>query len=123
TEMRKLAIFTGAFSLGIFLAQYLLPNRWLLPCAGAAFLLAWGRLFLPALWGRRVLLAGTGLALALGWNWLYARQVQQPMEALADGKYGVTATLCDYPEPTDYGARATVRVAGLPGKVVYYGGE
>ena len=55
--MRKLAIFTGAFSLGIFLAQYLLPGPWLLPCAGAAFLLAWGRLFLPPVWGRRVLLA------------------------------------------------------------------
>ena len=62
--MRRLAIFTGAFSLGIFLAQYLLPAPWLLPCAGASFLLAWGRLLLPPVWGRRVLLAGTGLALA-----------------------------------------------------------
>ena len=77
--MRKLAIFTGAFSLGIFLAQYLLPGPWLLPCAGAAFLLAWGRLFLPPVWGRRVLLAGTGLALALGWNWLYVRHIQGPV--------------------------------------------
>ena len=63
--MRKLAIFTGAFSLGIFLAQYLLPFAWLLPGAGAAFLLAWGRLFLPERWGRRLLLGGVGLSLAL----------------------------------------------------------
>lgn len=31
--MRKLAIFAGAFSAGIFLAQYLLPIHWLLPGA------------------------------------------------------------------------------------------
>ena len=40
--MRKLALFTGAFSLGIFLAQYLLPVDWLLPMGAAAFVLACG---------------------------------------------------------------------------------
>ena len=120
--MRKLAIFTGAFSLGIFLAQYLLPGPWLLPCAGAAFLLAWGRLFLPPVWGRRVLLAGTGLALALGWNWLYVRHIQGPVEALSGQECALTLTLCDYPEATDYGARVTAEAEGLPGKIMYYGG-
>lgn len=119
--MRKLAIFAGSFSLGIFLAQYLLPYDWLPPCAGAAFLLAWGRLFLNREWGRRALLVGVGLSLALGYSWLYVRQVQAPMEALADSETEAVMTLCGYAVPTDYGAKVTVTVEGLPGKVAYYG--
>lgn len=120
--MRKLAIFTGAFSLGIFAAQYLLPFRWLLPCAGGAFLLAWGRLFLPERWGKRLLLAGTGLALALGWNWLDIREIRPTVEALSGQECVLTLTLTDYAEATDYGARVTAAAEGLPGKVMYYGG-
>ena len=74
--------------------------------------------------GKRVLLVGTGLALALGWNWLYVREVQSPMEALAGQQRQVTMTVCAYPSATDYGAKATVRIDGLPwGKAVYYGDE
>ncbi|MDY5612390.1 DNA internalization-related competence protein ComEC/Rec2 [Dysosmobacter sp.] len=121
--MRKLALFTGAFSLGIFLAQYLLPAAWLLPMGAAAFVLACGRLALRNDWGRRALLMGTGLALAFGWNCLYVRQVQAPLEALADTDRQVAMTLCDYAVRTDYGAKVTVKLAGLPGKAVYYGSE
>lgn len=122
--MRKLACFAGSFSLGIFLAQYLLPVSWLLPGAGACFAAACGALLLPERWRRRVLLAGVGLALALGWNWLYVREVQSPMEALAGQQRQVTMTVCAYPSATDYGAKATVRIDGLPwGKAVYYGDE
>ena len=119
--MRVLATFTGSFALGIFLAQYLVPAKWLLPCGAAAFVLAFGRLFLRNDWGRRVLLVGVGLTLAFGYDWLYIRQVQQPMEALAGTDREVVMTLCDYAVPTDYGAKATVRLEGLPGKAVYYG--
>ena len=119
--MRVLAAFTGSFALGIFLAQYLIPAKWLLPCGAAAFVLAFGRLFLRNDWGRRVLLVGVGLALAFGYDWLYIRQVQRPMEALAGTDREVVMTLCDYAVPTDYGAKATVRLEGLPGKAVYYG--
>ena len=66
--MRILAAFTGSFALGIFLAQYLVPAEWLLPCGAAAFVLAFGRLFLRNDWGRRVLLVGVGLALAFGYD-------------------------------------------------------
>ena len=66
--MRVLAAFTGSFALGIFLAQYLVPAKWLLPCGAAAFVLAFGRLFLRNDWGRRVLLVGVGLALAFGYD-------------------------------------------------------
>ena len=38
--MRRLAWFAGAFSLGIFLAQYLLADAWLLPGAWAFLALA-----------------------------------------------------------------------------------
>ena len=34
--MRRLAVFAGSFSFGVFLAQYLLPHTWLLPLAGVA---------------------------------------------------------------------------------------
>lgn len=121
--MRVLATFTGAFALGIFLAQYLLPAEWLLPCGAAAFVLAFGRLFLRNDMGRRVLLVGVGLALAFGYDWLYIRQIQRPMEALTGTQREMTMTLCDYAVPTDYGAKATVRLEGLSGKAVYYGEE
>ena len=120
-QLRKLAIFTGAFSLGIFLAQYLLPVDWQLPAGVAALMLACSRLLLRNDRGRRLLLTGVGLALAFGWNWLVIRQVQMPMEALAETEQTVTMTLCDYADKTDYGAKAVVRVEGLPGKAVYYG--
>lgn len=38
-------------------------------------------LLLPGLWRKRVLLVGTGLALALGWNWLYSYAVRAPLAA------------------------------------------
>ena len=112
--MRKLAIFTGSFSLGIFLSQYLLSAVWLLPCAVGAFLFSCGRLVVPGDWGRRLLLAGVGISLAFGWNWLYMRQVQRPMEALADTEHVLTMTLCDYAVPTDYGAKATAEPRQAP---------
>lgn len=99
--MRKLACFAGSFSLGIFLTQYLLPSSWLLPGAAVCFAVACGALLLPERWRRRMLLAGVGLALALGWNWLYVREVQSPMEALAGQERQVTMTLCAYPSATD----------------------
>ena len=64
--MRKLAVFTGSFSLGIFLAQYLLPESWLLPAAFACLALGCGALALPWEWRpgrghRRGAGPGTGL--------------------------------------------------------------
>lgn len=119
--MRKLAIFAGAFSAGIFLAQYLLPLHWLLPGAWIALAAALAALLLPGIWRRRCILVGVGLALALGYNWLYVRQVQRPMEALAGQTGTVVMTVCEQPTATDYGAKVTVELEGLPGKAVYYG--
>lgn len=122
--MRRLAWFAGAFSLGIFLAQYLLADAWLLPGAWAFLALAVVlRLTVAGNGGRRLLLGGVGIALALGWNWLWLRQVQAPMALLADREAQLTMTLQDYAVPTAYGAKVTVRAEGLPGKLAYYGGE
>ncbi len=121
--MRKLAWFAGAFSAGIFLAQYVLPLDRQLIVATVCLLLGVIALWLPDRWRRRGVLAGAALAMALGYNWLYARQVQVPMEAAAGSERAVVMTLCDYALPTDYGAKATVRVEGLPGKALYYGDE
>ena len=48
--MRKLAAFTASFALGIYLAQYLLPERILLPLAAVFFAAPCLALLLPRLW-------------------------------------------------------------------------
>ena len=102
--MRKLATFCGAFSLGIFLAQYLVSDTWLLPVACVCLLLGVGAILLPWKWRRRGVVIGAALALAFGYQWLYIRQVQKPMEAWVQTEQTVTMMLCDYPTATDYGA-------------------
>ena len=119
--MRRLALFCGGFAAGIFLAQYLLPDGWLLPvglvCLGAGIL----ALFLPEQWRKRAVLCLVGAALALGWDWLYLQQVSAPMEALADSQQTLTMTLTEYPTATAFGAKAAVEAEGLPGRLTYYG--
>ena len=122
--MRKLAAFSGAFALGIFLAQYLPGAAWQIPAAAGCFVAALLTRALPGMWRKRGLLALCGMSLAFGWNWLYVRQVQRPLEVLADTEQTVTMTVCDYAAATDYGAKVTVKLAGYPlGKAVYYGDE
>ncbi len=119
--MRKLALFCGGFAAGIFLAQYALPDGWLLPgglvCLGAG---VWA-LLLPPDWRRRMVLCLVGAALALGWDWLYLRQVSAPMEALVGSRQTLTMTLAEYPVETSFGTKVTVQAEGLPGKLAYYG--
>ncbi len=121
--MRVLATFAGAFSLGIFLSEYLLPGGFLLPAAWIAFALAAAALLLPASKRRRAILGLTALSLALGYDVLYHRQVVGPMTALSGQEVAVTMTLQEFAQPSDYGARVTVRLPGYWGKAVYYGGE
>lgn len=126
--MRRLALLGGGFSLGIFLAQYLLPPALWLPGAGLCLTLTALAVFLlrrTDLPRRRALLLGCALAAGLGYNALYTQLVLSPAELLADTeREAVTMTLCEYPEATSYGAQVTVRLNGLtPGKAVYYGSE
>ena len=126
--MRRLALLGGGCSLGIFLAQYLLPPVLCLPGAGLCLALTALAVFLlrgTDLPRRRALLLGCALAAGLGYNALYTQLVLSPAELLADTeREAVTMTLCEYPEVTEYGTKVTVRLDGLtPGKAVYYGSE
>ncbi|WP_304965447.1 DNA internalization-related competence protein ComEC/Rec2 [uncultured Oscillibacter sp.] len=121
--MRRLAAFAGSFSLGVFLAQYVLRGGWILAGAGLALALGFLSKLLPWEWRRRGVILCAALALGLGWSWLYARQVQRPAQEMAGRRSDFTATLCGYAEETDFGARAEVRVEGVPGKAVLYAGE
>ena len=121
--MRILATFAGAFAAGVFLAQYCLPWDWLPLFAAAAFVLACGRLVLKGNLGRRVLLIGLGLCLAFGYDWLYTRQVQRPMEEAVGTTAELTMTVCDYAVPTNFGAKVPVETDAFPGKLMYYGEE
>lgn len=119
--MRRLAIFTGAFSCAIFLAQYLPEAGGGLWAAPLALVIALGGCFLGGIRGRRMLLAGLGAALALGWNAWYIARVQAPMEALAGTEAWAALTVREMPQETGYGIRVTADMAGVRGRVVLYG--
>ena len=121
--MRRLAVFAGGFSLGVFLTQYLLQGGWILLGAGLALALGLLSVFLPREWRRRGVILWAALSLGLGWSWLYARQVQRPAQALAERTEQFTATLCGCAVETDFGARAVVRLEGVPGKAALYAGK
>ena len=123
--MRKLATWAFSFAAGVFLAQYLLPPRWLLPVSAAALGLGVLALLLREPARYRAVLICTALSVALGYSWAFTLFVQSPAEALAEtDSAGVTMVLLDYPTATDYGAKVTVRpeLPGLRGvRAVYYG--
>ena len=121
--MRRLAVFAGGFSLGVFLAQYLLQDGWRLLGAGLALALGLVSALLPQAWRRRGVILFAALSLGLGWSWLCARQVQRPAQTLAGRTEYFTAVLCGYASKTDFGAQATVRLEGVPGKAVLYAGR
>lgn len=122
--MRTLATFCAAFAAGIFAAQYVLPPEWLLPlAAGSGVLASVCALLLKGKVRKRSVLVAAGLAAALVYNAAYASLVQAPNQMLAGGTETLKLELCDYAVPTDYGAKAEVRILerGLRGKAVYYG--
>lgn len=122
--MRKLAVFSSAFGLGIVLAQFLVPGDWQLLAAALCLGLGWAAMLLPWAVRRRAVVVCAAMALALGYNWLFVRQVQKPMLALAGTERRMVMTLCDYAVKTDYGAKVPVKLEGFPlGKAAFYGDE
>lgn len=123
--MRTLATVAGAFSGGIFLCQYLLPTQWQMPSAVLFGLLAAVGLLSRRRGSRRTRagLLCMGLCAGLAWNWLYIQQIEPPLEqAVSDmTDTRLVLTLTDYAEETEYGARVTSRIEGLPGKTEFYG--
>ena len=121
--MRKLMWFALAFAGGTGLCQYLLPAAWQAWAGAAALLLGLG---LSSLWRERrriVRLLAFGLAAGILWFAAYSALFLTPAEARVGTEETVTVELADWPEETDYGARATVRLidGGLMGQAVYYG--
>ena len=85
--MRVLAIFCAAFAFGTALAQYLLSAQWALILCGvfAAAALVMGLCGCAVkrgAWAKRAFLCALGLALALGYNTLYAHFIKAPNDAL-----------------------------------------
>ena len=74
-------------------------------------------------WAKRAFLCALGLALALGYNTLYAHFVKSPNDALLGTQDTVEVELLGYAEETSRGAKVPVKILhrGLPGKAIYYG--
>ena len=117
--MRKLMVFALPFGAGCALCHYLLPEPWRLWTALIALLAALPAAFLPV----RVRIGAAGLAAGLVWFTGYAALVQAPARALAGTEGRAVMELTGYPEETDFGARCQVRVQGMAGRAVYYGGR
>ena len=124
--MRTLATVCLAFSAGIFAAQYVLPQQWLLPLAAVCGVLALAAQFaLKEKKRLRAVLILSSLALSLVYHTAYAALVQAPNQALSGTVETMTLELCDYAQETAQGAKAEVRILGrgLHGKAIYYGTE
>lgn len=112
--------FALPFGAGCALCCYLLPDPWRLWTALAALLAA---LLLSGRAGRTAPVMAAGLAAGLAWFTGYAALLQAPAQALAGTEGPAVMELTGYPEETDFGARCQVRVQGLAGRAVYYGGR
>lgn len=112
-------VFALPFGAGCALCHYLLPESWRLWTALIALLAALPAAFLPV----RVRIGAAGLAAGLVWFTGYAALVQAPARALAGTEGRAVMELTGYPEETDFGARCQVRVQGIAGRAVYYGGR
>ncbi len=112
-------VFALPFVAGCALCHYLLPESWRLWTALIALLAALPAAFLPV----RVRIGAAGLAAGLVWFTGYAALVQAPARALAGTEGRAVMELTGCPEETDFGARCQVRVQGMAGRAVYYGGR
>ena len=96
--MRKLAAFAGAFSAGVFAAQYLLPREWQLPVCAALLILSLTGFLLRGHGRLRVFLLCSSAAAALCWNWCYETVVRFPAEQMAGTERAAILITEDYPE-------------------------
>ena len=120
--MRKLLWFALPFGAGCALCQYLLPEGLRLWTAAGAAALGLASVLLQGRPKTMMRIAAIGCAAGIVWFSGYAALTLRPAEKLAGGRYILEMELTDYPEEASGGARCQVRVAGLPGKAVYYGG-
>ena len=112
--MRVLATIGFSFSAGVFLAALLPWNGWQLYAAGGVLLLALAWLFAARKqkYFRRGLLILLPLAVSLAYFAGYDYLVRQPIEDRCGAASDFTATVCDWPQATERGARVTVELEG-----------
>lgn len=122
--MRVLATIGFSFSAGVFLAALLPWNGWQLYAAGGVLLLALVWLFAARKqkYFRRGLLILLPLAVSLAYFAGYDHLVRQPIEDRCGAASDFTATVCDWPQATERGARVTVELEGYHrARAVLYG--
>lgn len=122
--MRVLATIGFSFSAGVFLAALLPWNGWQLYAAGGVLLLALAWLFAARKqkYFRRGLLLLLPLAVSLAYFVGYDHLVRQPIENRCGAASDFTATVCDWPQATERGARVTVELEGYHrARTVLYG--
>ena len=122
--MRVLATIGFSFSAGVFLAALLPWTGWQLYAAGGVLLLALAWLFAARKQKnfRRGLLILLPLAVSLAYFAGYDHLVRQPIENRCGAASDFTATVCDWPQATERGARVTVELEGYHrARAVLYG--
>lgn len=122
--MRVLATIGLSFSAGVFLAALLPWTGWQLYAAGGVLLLALAWLFAARKqkYFRRGLLLLLSLAVSLAYFVGYDHLVRQPIENRCGAASDFTATVCDWPQATERGARVTVELEGYHrARAVLYG--
>lgn len=131
--MRSFATISFSFAVAVTLAQYVLPQMWLLPISGLLFLLAVLAIFLriPAFRAHRYVKKRLGLmAVAAMAGLLYfagfTHWVHQPAAVLCDKERPFTGTVCDYAARSDGKVKVTLLLEdeGLHSvKAVLYGNQ
>ena len=122
--MRVLATIGISFSAGVFLAALLPWTGWQLYAAGGVLLLALAWLFAARKqkYFRRGLLILLPLVVSLAYFAGYDHLVRQPIEDRCGAASDFTATVCDWPQATERGARVTVELEGYHrARAVLYG--
>lgn len=122
--MRVLATIGFSFSAGVFLAALLPWTGWQLYAAGGVLLLALAWLFAARKqkYFRRGLLILLLLVVSLAYFAGYDHLVRQPIEDRCGAASDFTATVCDWPQATERGARVTVELEGYHrARAVLYG--
>ena len=122
--MRVLATIGFSFSAGVFLAALLPWNGWQMYAAGGVLLLALAWLFAARKqkYFRRGLLILLPLAVSLAYFAGYDHLVRQPIEDRCGAASDFAATVCDWPQATERGAKITVELEGYHrARAVLYG--
>lgn len=114
--------FALPFGAGCLLCQYLLPRELRPWTAVGALALGAALSLLRGHWKRPARIAAAGLAVGILWFSGYSALYMGPAEELEGLEDLVELELADYPEIASYGARCVVRVPGVRGRAMYYGG-